>query len=635
MSIGKKIIGGYIIVLALLLIAVATGYYTINLVQDKYSGFIDINDRQMEDVKELNFIVESEVAEYRGFLLFPDESQLHLDALHEEYRMFNETADRLRKSISSGGGSLESISLLDDIVNLQANYEQGQKKVISISDEMNRTEAIAVTIKEVRPVRKELEVKISQFYDMQLKLDAQKRADVSTTSKNPLLVMIAVSIAALIAGLAIGFYITRSVTRQLRDRETERDHAEKRLSSASFYARGLIEASLDPLVTISKEGKITDVNKATEQVTGVNREHLVGSDFSDYFTEPENAREGYKQVFSKGFVKDYPLAIRNSSGKVTEVLYNAVVYKNEAGEVQGVFAAARDITENKKINERLKEQVHEIMEASNVLASSASEILATTTQLASTASETATAVSETSSTAEELKRTALLSSEKALSVSESAKKAASIAQPGKTAVGQTIEGMNRIKIQTDSVAQSIEKLSEKNQAIGEIITTVNDLAEQSNLLAVNAAIEAAKAGEQGKGFTVVAQEIKNLAEQSKHATAQVRLILSDIQKATGSAVMATEQVSKAVDAGVKQSNEAGESIVKLADSISEAAQAGTQIVASSQQQSVGINQIVSAMENIKQAAQQNEAGAKQAERAARDINELGQKLKAMVEERKI
>ncbi len=121
-----------------------------------------------------------------------------------------------------------------------------------------------------------------------------------------------------------------------------------------MYSRSLIEASLDPLVTISAEGKITDVNKATEEATGCTREELIGSDFSDYFTAPEEARKGYKQVFTEGFVRDYPLAIRHKSGKITDVLYNATLYRNEGGEIQGVFAAARDVTERKRAEENLR-----------------------------------------------------------------------------------------------------------------------------------------------------------------------------------------------------------------------------------------------------------------------------------------
>ena len=136
---------------------------------------------------------------------------------------------------------------------------------------------------------------------------------------------------------------------------TDRKQAEEALRKASHYTRSLIEASLDPLVTISREGKITDVNEATEKVTGVSRQRLIGTDFSNCFTEPEKARAGYEKVFAQGAVHDYPLAIRSASGVVTDVLYNASVFRNEAGEVEGVFAAARDVTERKQAELALQE----------------------------------------------------------------------------------------------------------------------------------------------------------------------------------------------------------------------------------------------------------------------------------------
>jgi len=135
---------------------------------------------------------------------------------------------------------------------------------------------------------------------------------------------------------------------------TERKRAEEQIRVASLYSRSLIEASLDPLVTISAEGKITDVNKATESVTGISRNHLIGSDFSEYFTEPEKARLGYKRVFKNGYVKDYPLVVRHVTGKLTYVVYNATVFRNDTGEIQGVFAAARDVTELKTAEEKYR-----------------------------------------------------------------------------------------------------------------------------------------------------------------------------------------------------------------------------------------------------------------------------------------
>ncbi len=135
---------------------------------------------------------------------------------------------------------------------------------------------------------------------------------------------------------------------------TERKRTEAALRHSSLYTRSLFEASLDPLVTINRDGKIADVNAATEKVTGCGRQELIGSDFCDYFTEPDQARAGYQKVFAEGLVQDYPLAIRHRSGRVTDVLYNASVFRNQAGEVEGVLAAARDITERKRLDEELR-----------------------------------------------------------------------------------------------------------------------------------------------------------------------------------------------------------------------------------------------------------------------------------------
>ena len=124
---------------------------------------------------------------------------------------------------------------------------------------------------------------------------------------------------------------------------------------ASQYARSLIEASRDPLVTIGLEGKITEVNEATIQMTGVARGDLAGTDFSDRFTEPDLAREGYLQVLGQGFVTDYPLTIRHTGGELTEVLYSASVYRDVGGQALGVFAAVRDVTASRRLVQELAE----------------------------------------------------------------------------------------------------------------------------------------------------------------------------------------------------------------------------------------------------------------------------------------
>jgi methyl-accepting chemotaxis protein len=265
------------------------------------------------------------------------------------------------------------------------------------------------------------------------------------------------------------------------------------------------------------------------------------------------------------------------------------------------------------------------------LSGAAGEILASTAQGAATAAETAAAVSETTATVEEVKQTSMLSSEKSRAVSESAQEAARIASEGRRALDDSMQGMQSIQEKMEAIASTVVRLSERSHAIGEITSSVAGLAEQSNLLAVNAAIEAAKAGEHGKGFAVVAQEVKSLAEQSRQATRQVREILGDIQKSVGAAVMITEQGAKTVAQGVDQAAQARQAIRELADNIADAAQAAVQIAVSSQQQQAGMDQVALAMENIQQASAENAAGSRQAEASARNLHALGQSLRQIVD----
>lgn len=300
--------------------------------------------------------------------------------------------------------------------------------------------------------------------------------------------------------------------------------------------------------------------------------------------------------------------------------------RDEVGALTRAFARLAD---------SLRSQIRNISEGVTVVSSAASEISTSTSQLAATSAETAAAVSETTTTVEELRQTALVASQKAKSVSETSQKAAQVAQAGRKSVEDTVAGMSRIREQMESIADRMVRLNEQSQSIGQIVTTVEDLAAQSNMLAVNAGIEAAKAGEQGKGFAVVAQEVRNLAEQSKQATAQVMSILSEIQKATNAAVLATEQGGRSVESGVTQATQAGQSIQLLSANVNESAAAATQIAASSQQQMVGVDQVATSMEGVKQASLQNADGAKQLESAARNLKDLGERLQHLIQHYKL
>jgi methyl-accepting chemotaxis protein len=264
------------------------------------------------------------------------------------------------------------------------------------------------------------------------------------------------------------------------------------------------------------------------------------------------------------------------------------------------------------------------------LTSVSAEILAGTTQQAAGMREHSSAVTETVTTVDEVLQTSEQAAQRAQAVADTSQRAAQAGHAGRKAVEDSVVAMGTVREQTGSIAESILTLAEQAQAIGEIIATVNDIAEQTNVLSLNAAIEASRAGEHGKGFSVVAGEVKALADQSKKATAQVRQILGEIQKATNTAVMVTEQGSKSVNEAIKTVSDAGTMIRTLADIIAEAVQAAAQIAASSAQQATGMRQIHQAMQNINQVSVQNLAATNQSEQAAKHLTTVGADLKKLV-----
>ena len=273
----------------------------------------------------------------------------------------------------------------------------------------------------------------------------------------------------------------------------------------------------------------------------------------------------------------------------------------------------------------------ELKDGIAVLGTSSAEILTTIAEISTGATETATAISETTTTVEEIRQTSMLAGKKAKNLLSTSQKAADIGERGVETLQQMIVSMNKIDAQMQVIQNTITKLSEQNRSIGDITSTVADIADQSNLLAVNAAIEAAKAGEHGRGFSVVAQEIRSLAEQSKKLTAQVKDILNEIQKSVAQAVEVIRQGKVTAEEGTRMVQENREVVELLIESINEAMEASVQISSSSQQQMAGMDQIVPAMENIKQASEQNVAGIIQTKDAAKNLNDLGESLKQVVE----
>lgn len=283
----------------------------------------------------------------------------------------------------------------------------------------------------------------------------------------------------------------------------------------------------------------------------------------------------------------------------------------------------------------LKHLASQNISISKHLATTASQVLASIQEQAAATKQQAASLQETTTTMEEIGQSGNQISQRAREVSSNAEATTTSGNSGLEAVQNTNRTMVGVREQIESVAENIVTLSERNQAIAEIIMTVNDIAEQSNLLALNAAIEAAAAGEHGRSFAIVANEIKNLANQSRDSTVQVRSILSDIQKGINNSVMLTEEAVKRAESGKQQSDLAEHTIRQLAHTTQESVGAFQQIVGATNQQQIGFEQITQALKAIRMGAEQTAASTNQLEKAALNMNDLGQQLQRSAERYKI
>ncbi|WP_449409312.1 methyl-accepting chemotaxis protein [Methylobacterium komagatae] len=269
--------------------------------------------------------------------------------------------------------------------------------------------------------------------------------------------------------------------------------------------------------------------------------------------------------------------------------------------------------------------------ATSDLNAAAAEIRASAQEQAASVEEQFTAVQETAATVDEITHSGAQISKRASEVIATAQATAKTSRQGLRAVSDTAQAMDAIREQAEAVAGNIVGVSEKTQAIGEIIESVNDISERTHLLALNAAIEAAAAGESGRSFAVVASEMKLLADQAKAATGQIRAILGEIQRGINTSVMLTEEAVKRSAVGKTRSDTTQRTIEEITARFEENVQTFQQIVASTNQQQLGIEQVMGALQNIRQASQQTAAGTRQVETASANMTELAQALMALAE----
>lgn len=650
-NVSKKITMGYIIALSILLIIGVIAYQNIDQLREDTEG-VNIDYEKINELSHILLDLTNMETGQRGYVITGleaylepfnqsrdniDSNLLHFEMLLEEGGQIKSILETVKDLIG------QKINLLEAVINIRT-----QEGFVSASDE-NYFNSGKIVMDKIREKITEMQALLYDQLEIQ-SITAEEDAE------NALRFIVGGILTAFVVLMLVSIVITRNITVPLKET----------MKIANMISAGDLSGEI---IITNRSDEIGMLAVAfSEMIDSLTASAEVASRISDGDLDVEVKVKSEKDLMGNalaGMVNslkemavvanqistgDLSMAFEPKSEKdvMGNALLKMVTRLSELAEIANQIALGNllvnvdpksheDVMGNalEMMINSLRNITADIIEGVNVIASASSEIMASTAQVASSATETATSINETSASVEEVKQSSLLANEKVKIVSEATQNTVVISENGINAVEESIYGMSRIQEQVESIAQSLIRLSEQSQAIGEIIASVNDLAEQSNLLAVNAAIEAAKAGDQGKGFAVVAQEVKILAEQSKEATSQVRSILNDIMKATNSAVMATEQGSKAVELGVVQSKEAGETIRQMAEHIETAAQSALQIQVASQQQMTGMDQIAIAMDNIRKASEQNVTGTREVESTVQNLHDLGQRLKNTVARFKI
>lgn len=430
--------------------------------------------------------------------------------------------------------------------------------------------------------------------------------------------------------------------RQVREAEAALANWESKVAEPAIASRkktGSSKTLADEKPSATEPQSLPSSSDLNAIMLGLAQKRLALSD--DHLLQAEDKLKGHQAPIYGGIALFSAALLITSflmAGRISRPISGAAELAEAIGrgelsrriDVKGSDEAARLASSLNEMVDGLTNNNRQILEGVDVLTGSVAQIAGAASQLFTSASETATAISQTTATVNDMEKTAKVINETARNVADHSRHSDEVADAGTKATGETVQKMNLIRDKMEIVRTAVVGLNDNTKFVEEIVAAVQDIADQSNLLAVNASIEAARSGEHGKGFAVVAHEIKSLADQSRESTDKVAKILHEIRKSVGSVVMATEEGGKAVQSGVEQSEAAGESIQKLADSIGEFSRAAGLIFSSTEKQFARVERVASAMRDVEQATNRSVEGTTQLENEAKKLEQLALSLKGMV-----
>lgn len=664
MKIGTRLLVGFgvaVIIILLLNIISITNLDTLDnsvkdIVNDKFAKTVWANNI-------IDAINDNSRAIRNVFLLNdPTEQAKEMERLEIAKTLVNAMEDSLDRTIKSEDGK----KLLADFKSVRRNeYFPAREKMLNYLNSGNREAALQMLFGEFRKAQKNYLAASDAIIDYQKKLLIEAGVDADDTYNFVFYLTITLSLIALAFVISAGIFITRSITKPLKlaiDRvvqlesvcitnlgngllaleggnlDVKVEKATKHLNLNTKDEVGVLAETIDKMINKSQSGidAYENVRNKIGQLTRVTNELIIDGQ------EGRLDRRGDEKLFEgayKGIVNGFNSVL---DAVILPIKDGARVMEEFAkgdfrGRVDANYKGDHQLIKNSinKMGESVSSVLNQVKEAVQATASAANQISSSTEEMAAGAQEQSAQTTEIAGAVEEMTKTIFETTKNSGLASEASKNAGAVAKGGGHVVDETIDGMNRIAEVVKKSADTVQALGRSSDQIGEIVQVIDDIADQTNLLALNAAIEAARAGEQGRGFAVVADEVRKLAERTTKATKEIAAMIRQIQKDTSGAVDSMQQGTEQVEIGKKLAEKAGASLEEIIIGAENVADIVNQVAAASEQQSSAAEQISKNIESISSVTQQSASGIQQIAHASEDLNRLTLNLQELVSQFKI
>jgi len=590
-------------------------------------------------------------------------------------RQFGQSKDKFTKAdknldlIEKTAASPEQITLIANIKKLISEFYVLREKIIELAKNGQVEESMFVFKDQLNASENKIQEAVNAFNKLKVN-NARERSEQNTADANGTINLMYILIAVgVILALLLGAFLSKIIGNPINKtvtiiQEMSRGHLGNRLNMDTKDEIGIMANTLDQFSEDLQKSVIGALIKISEGDTSIDVKTKDDKDeitpalirlvrtMSDLISETNmlskaavegklhtrgNAAKfngGYKEIINGvNSIFDGVVQPLNESSKILEKIAGGDLTVRMMGEYKGDYTLIKDSVNG--LAESVGSALSEVKSAVEATASASTQISSSTEEMAAGAQEQSTQTTEVAGAIEEMTKTILETTKNAGSAAEQAKKSGLAAEEGGIVIKETIEGMNKIAKVVKSAALTVQELGTNSEQIGTIVQVIDDIADQTNLLALNAAIEAARAGEQGRGFAVVADEVRKLAERTTKATKEIGEMIKKIQKDTGEAVKSMDLGTQEVEKGIQFVEKSGKSLNEIIVSANGVVDVISQVAAASEEQSSAAEQISKSIEGINGVTQQSAIGVQQIARAAEDLNNLTMNLQNLVEKFKI